>query len=195
MLTRDFSNETFFNLIFRFSRAILGRFRGLILSKLVFFTSTPKNLYFGTFPRIMNSRSIKLGNNIKFGIFSRIECYSAINNNKSSLHIGNGSSFGDYIHIGCANKIIIGNFVLGGSHILITDHSHGIPKQDMLDKNNTPPIQREISSKGSIIIGNNVWLSDGVTILAGADIGEGAIIAANTIVKSKVPPFTIFGNQ
>ena len=48
-------------------------------------------------------------------------------------------------------------------------------------------------SKGPVIIGNDVWVGDRVTILSGVKIGDGAIIAAGSIVTDDVPPYTVVG--
>ena len=46
-------------------------------------------------------------------------------------------------------------------------------------------------SKTSIIIGNDVWIGDNVTILGGVKIGDGAIIGANSFVNKDVEPYVI----
>lgn len=43
------------------------------------------------------------------------------------------------------------------------------------------------------IIGNDVWIGDGVTIKGGVRIGDGAIIAMNACVTKDVPPYAIVG--
>lgn len=48
-------------------------------------------------------------------------------------------------------------------------------------------------SKGAIEIGNDVWIGTGSTILTGVNIGNGAVIAANSVVTSNVPPYAIVG--
>jgi acetyltransferase-like isoleucine patch superfamily enzyme len=47
------------------------------------------------------------------------------------------------------------------------------------------------TSKKTPKIGNDVWIGNGVTILSGVDIGDGAVIAANTTVTKDVPPYAI----
>jgi acetyltransferase-like isoleucine patch superfamily enzyme len=42
-----------------------------------------------------------------------------------------------------------------------------------------------------VIIGNHVWLCEGCTVMAGVNIGEGAIIGARSVVYSNVPPFSL----
>jgi acetyltransferase-like isoleucine patch superfamily enzyme len=47
------------------------------------------------------------------------------------------------------------------------------------------------SSKGDIVIGNDVWLGYGCTILSGVNIGHGAVVGANSTVTRPVRPYAI----
>lgn len=47
--------------------------------------------------------------------------------------------------------------------------------------------------KAEVIIANDVWVGANCTILPGVTIGEGAIIAAGSIVTKDVPPFSMVG--
>lgn len=49
--------------------------------------------------------------------------------------------------------------------------------------------------KGDIVIGNDVWIGYNATIMAGVQIGDGAIIATNATVTKDVPPYTIVGGN
>ena len=49
------------------------------------------------------------------------------------------------------------------------------------------------SSNGPITIGNDVWISTGVTILSGIKIGHGAVVAAGTLLTKDVPPYAVVG--
>ncbi|GAA5224781.1 CatB-related O-acetyltransferase [Membranihabitans marinus] len=49
--------------------------------------------------------------------------------------------------------------------------------------------------KGNTIIGNDVWLGYKSTILPGITIGDGAIIAAHTVVTKDVPPYSVVGGN
>ncbi|ADG09023.1 hypothetical protein B7G68_02620 [Caulobacter segnis] len=40
-------------------------------------------------------------------------------------------------------------------------------------------------------IGNDVWIGDNVVVVAGVEVGDGAIIGAGSIVTHDVPPYTI----
>lgn len=54
-------------------------------------------------------------------------------------------------------------------------------------------LPQNIGSKGSIVIGNDVWIGDGVLILSGVNIGDGAVVAARAVVSKDVPPYSIVG--
>jgi len=49
--------------------------------------------------------------------------------------------------------------------------------------------------KGNINIGNDVWIGYNATIMAGATIGDGAIIATNSTVIKDVEPYSIVGGN
>jgi len=49
--------------------------------------------------------------------------------------------------------------------------------------------------KGDINIGNDVWIGYNATIMAGVNIGDGAIIATNSTVTKDVAPYTIVGGN
>lgn len=45
--------------------------------------------------------------------------------------------------------------------------------------------------KGDVVIGNDVWIGEDAMILAGVNIGNGAVIGASSVVASDVPPYSI----
>ena len=51
------------------------------------------------------------------------------------------------------------------------------------------------SSKGNVIIGNDVWVGRNVTIISGCKIGDGAVIACNSHVVKDVEPYSIVGGN
>ena len=54
---------------------------------------------------------------------------------------------------------------------------------------------KQYPRKGNLIIGNDVWIGYNSTIMAGIEIGDGAIIGANSTVTKNVPPYTIVGGN
>lgn len=105
-----------------------------------------------------------------------------------SIQIGEGCSFGEYNHISATNKIIIGNHLLTGRWVTIVDNNHGDTAYETLQQ---IPVMRPVVSKGPVVIGNNVWIGDKATILSGVTIGDGAIVAANSVVTKDVPAYSV----
>ncbi len=50
-------------------------------------------------------------------------------------------------------------------------------------------------TKGDTIVGNDVWIGHKATIMAGVTIGDGAIIAAHSLVTKEVAPYSIVGGN
>jgi acetyltransferase-like isoleucine patch superfamily enzyme len=47
------------------------------------------------------------------------------------------------------------------------------------------------ATRGDVVIGNDVWIGDGATVLSGVHIGDGAVVGARAVVTSDVPPYGI----
>ncbi|MCQ2792767.1 MAG: CatB-related O-acetyltransferase [Bacilli bacterium] len=56
---------------------------------------------------------------------------------------------------------------------------------------NMAPHESELPNKGNIVIGNDVWIGQNVTIMPGVHIGDGAIIGLNATVAKDIPPYSI----
>jgi acetyltransferase-like isoleucine patch superfamily enzyme len=75
-------------------------------------------------------------------------------------------------------------FILGGNH----PHS-GVTTFPVKVKILGDPI--EAQTKGPITIGNDVWIGTNATLLSGISVGQGAVIAAESVVVKNVPPYAI----
>ena len=52
-----------------------------------------------------------------------------------------------------------------------------------------------LPSKGDIQVGNDVWIGYESLIMPGVTIGDGAVIAARSVVVKDIPPYTIVGGN
>lgn len=151
------------------------------------FGSCGKNVYI-TWPiYTFNPHLINVGDWVIFYRRVRIEAFDHLaeyNSSKYKIEVGNGVSINWDCHIGAINKVKIGNGVLIGSKVLITDHQHGKINFEALK---LPPEQRKLWSKGPVIIKDNVWIGEGVCVMPGVTIGENSIIGANSVVTKDIP--------
>ncbi|MBO4701119.1 MAG: CatB-related O-acetyltransferase [Lachnospiraceae bacterium] len=94
------------------------------------------------------------------------------------------------------SKVLIGNYVSIAQNVtFLIDADHYInhistyPFKAKL----MPSHEKEAVSKGDIIIEDDVWIGYGSTIMSGVHIGQGAIVAAGSVVTKDVPPYAIVG--
>lgn len=76
--------------------------------------------------------------------------------------------------------ITIGNSCLIGHNVVFATLNHGIAPRD-----------RTAMYPAPIILGNNVWIGSGSTILQGVTVGDNAIVAAGSVVTKDVAANTI----
>lgn len=155
------------------------------------------DIYFQGSPKIVNRNGIFFGRNFQCGKGAWIEAVDDVRNASVKLEmivIGDNFTASEYLHLAAAKSVSIGHNVLIGSHVLITDHSHGSYGSSG-DDPGTPPNSRKLAIRGPVIIGNNVWICDGAKILSGVTIGNGAVIAANSVVRENVPENCIYSSD
>ena len=118
---------------------------------------------------------VDIGHNV--AVYYGAEIRAGIN-----LHIGNGSIIGDKAILDARNGIKIGENVNFSSevHIWTEQHDHS-----------DPDFQCMSDSSFGVTIGNRAWIGPGVTILHSVSIGEGAVVAAGSVVTKDVAPFSI----
>lgn len=143
---------------------------------------------------LKGGKYITIGEKFSTGKRLRLECWDSYMGIKytPNITIGNNVNIGHDCHIGAINEIVIGDNVLIGSKVYISDHSHG--NTTILDLQEIP-IKRQLYSKGKVIIEDNVWIGEGVTILPSVTIGNNCIIAANAVVTKSFPPNCIIGGN
>ncbi|WP_425539023.1 Vat family streptogramin A O-acetyltransferase [Microaceticoccus formicicus] len=102
------------------------------------------------------------------------------------------------------DKLIIGKFcaIARGINIIMNGANHRMCSVTTYPFNimgngweKVTPSLTELPYKGDTVIGNDVWIGQNVTIMPGIHIGDGAIIAANSVVTKDVPPYHIAGGN
>lgn len=139
---------------------------------------------------ICGERNICVLDNVYIGGGTSLTAFPADDDIQTPLiSIGDNCKIGTDCHITAMTGIKIGNGLLTGKSILISDNTHGDPSNKNL--RHVRPEIRPLYSKAGIKIGDNVWIGEKAAIMAGVTIGDGAIIGANAVVTHDVPPYSI----
>ena len=135
---------------------------------------------------IRNKSNIDLGLGLTTGVGCRIEAYPSIKDN-IVLKFGENVQINDYVHITARESVVIGDNVLLASKIYISDCSHGSYSGN--ENDSCPisiPADRPLFAK-PILIEDNVWIGEFVSVLPGVTIGKGTIVGANSVVAKSLP--------
>lgn len=149
-----------------------------------------ENSYLERGLRLWNTKFISIGSDVVIRRMSTLSTWDTYygKNYIPRIEIGDGCSIGEFFNISCTNEIVLGKNVLIGRWVTIIDHSHGDFQEIQLS---IPPAERELISKGRIVIEDNVWIGDKATICPNVHIHKGAIIGANSVVTKDVEAYTI----
>lgn len=104
------------------------------------------------------------------------------------IYIGSGFRASDRLHISAIGNIQIGDNCLVGSSVFIGDHAHGSYGDNPASDPRSAPASRPLGNQGDVRIGSNCWIGDNVTIVGPVEIGDGVVVAANSVVTKDVPP-------
>ena len=112
-----------------------------------------------------------------FSVYSGARIYV---NEFATLSLGSGY-INTELHLSCFERIEIGYDVAISENVTIRDSDN----HEILDGKHQPtqPIK----------IGNHVWIGANVTVLKGVTIGDGAIIAAGSLVNKDIPANCLAG--
>ena len=114
------------------------------------------------------------------------------------LYIGGKCKFNKNVEVG-RNVSFNGMSVLGGGHVTIGDNFHsGIECMIITQNHNYEGTEIPYDSTfiyKTVVIKDNVWLGNRVLITGNVTIGEGAIVAAGSVVVKDVPDCAIVGGN
>jgi lipopolysaccharide O-acetyltransferase len=139
---------------------------------------------------IRGKQWIKVGDGFTTGRALRMEAFPADSSDRIRIEIGDHVQLNDYVHIAAVDYVYIGNDVLIASKVFISDHNHGSYSGKEQDSPLVPPVARVLHSN-PVVIEDNVWIGEFVSILPGVRIGEGSIIGTMSVVTRNIPPFCI----
>jgi len=145
-------------------------------------------------------------NRISVGRDSVVTGHFVLANSSSTIAIGDRTFIGGGLFMSI-DKIAIGNDVMisWGCTILDND-AHSLDYRERvndvrdwkrgLDENAVGRYKDWSRVKsGPVCIDNNCWIGFNVTLLKGVRVGEGAVVAAGSVVTKDIPAFTLVGGN
>ena len=163
---------------------------GLGMKSLKNFVKRVWRLQFGIIPSLRreSGRVFRLKNLRKYGLITIGEHSYGFHdayfwNNETKLEIGKYCSI--------AEGVV---FILGGEHRAdwVTTYPFSAFSNNWGPASNIPG---HPTSKGNIVIGNDVWIGHGALILSGSTVGHGAIIGARSVITKDVEPYAIYAGN
>lgn len=118
----------------------------------------------------------------------------------SSGVIFSNSVLGDYSYVNyysIVHQTTIGKFCSIGPHVVIGLGNH--PVRDFVSTSPKLFLKGYFSPREQydqfprVEIGNDVWIGANATLVNGIKVGDGAVIGANAVVTTDVPPYAIYG--
>ena len=99
---------------------------------------------------------------------------------------------GDYVYVGnkfhfSVGYINIGSYTLVASQVSIVGGDHIYHKPGVFFRT------LDVEKREKVIIGSDCWIGHGVIIMSGVKIGDGAIVAAGSVVTRSIPSCSIYG--
>ncbi|MGI8679915.1 MAG: acyltransferase [Jatrophihabitans sp.] len=108
-----------------------------------------------------------------------------ITSDSGRISIGGGSLLNLNVMVAAVERVDIGEHCMLASGCVVTDANHR--SDDLV----TPVPWQGFTSKGPVVIGDNVWLGANVVVTSGVTIGRRAVIGANSVVTTDVPAFAV----
>lgn len=102
------------------------------------------------------------------------------------LRIGDRVHIGRNTYLGVFQPVSIGRSSMIGAYSYIISASHVYARRDV-------PMRDQGFVGAPVVIEEDVWLGTHVVVLPGVTIGQGAIIAAGSIVNKDIPPYEVWG--
>jgi acetyltransferase-like isoleucine patch superfamily enzyme len=126
--------------------------------------------------------TVELARNVHFYRGSIIELGSG----SAGLRVGANS----YFQAGCTLNPFIGNITIGNNCMIATRCTF-MPYQHGYADATRPMREQGLTSRGDIVVEDDVWLGAQVCVMDGVTIGQGAIVGAGAVVTKDIPPYAV----
>ncbi len=143
------------------------------------------NVHIGAYAKLSHRGhgTIEIGDNSAIDSFVVLETRRG-----GSIKIGKNSGVNAFSVIYGTGGVTIGDYTRIAAHTVIVASNH-------IFDDSTKNIHEQGVSKKGIVIGNDVWIGHDALILSGTEIGDGAVIAARSVVRGKIEPYSIYAGS
>lgn len=132
---------------------------------------------------IENPAGIHVGAFVKIGAYAVIE--ALVPERGITLRIEDGAYIGNFSRITAVGEVVIGAEAMLADRVYVSDTGH-------VYEDVTQPIKRQGLRDGRRVeIGRGAWIGIGAAIVGNVRVGENAVVAANTVVRSDIPDCTV----
>lgn len=130
------------------------------------------------------------GSKLTIGAFSQIFEFAIIRfvGGDGDILIGENCYINPHCVLYSGNGISIGNSVLIAPNTSIVPANHSIERRDIEIRQ-----QGFLPSRGGVTIEDDVWVGANCVLLDGTYIEKGAVIAAGSVLNSRIPAYEIWG--
>lgn len=94
------------------------------------------------------------------------------------------------------SRLQIGDFCsIAGNVLFLLNGDHAVNRISTFPfkVHCTGETTHEATSKGDIVVEDDVWIGQNATVMSGVRIGQGAVVASGAVVTKDVPPYAIVG--
>lgn len=135
--------------------------------------------------------------NVQIGDYTYYDDSAAPTDFEKNNILFNYPEFGEKLIIGKFCQIASGTkFIMGpANHRLCSVTTYPFNVFGGAFTENTPDHVSQLPHKGDTVVGNDVWFGRESVIMPGVKIGDGAIIAAYSVVAKDVEPYTLVGGN
>lgn len=144
--------------------------------------STDGPVFFGRGLELQTGKQaqIKFGRWVWVGDRTKIRCH------EGEVEIGEKTVFGQECTISAYQRVRIGAECVIADRTMFIDFDHGVVDVER-------PIRDQGIYKEDVVVGSNVWIGYGATVLRGVRVGDNAVIGTNSVVTKDVPANAVVG--
>lgn len=128
--------------------------------------------------------SVYLEENVHIYRWSIVE----LGQGKGSLRVGANT----FIQSGCTLNAFVSNITIG-ANCMVAAQCAFAPYRHSFADTHRPMREQPLTSRGDIVVEDDVWLGLHVAVMDGVTIGRGAVVGAGAVVTKDIPAYAIAG--